>query len=309
MKTVTLFTLLIWCSLILSCTNESPVTKVDPLYETVPDIASCAPGSLSETEKQKVLNYVNTVRATFNLPAVQYDDKKDRLAQEAALIGAANASIAEAITDADFCYLRNAALEYQNGNRSLWGSATSKWPISEIHVNDWMAELNSENVNYRRRLLDPFLKSITFGRVIGTPKKGEYKYVSSAILITGYGNTDLSESKLEYVAHPHGNCSAKLFDPNSFLNFSVFYDKQNKSNNGATSVDFADATVEVSVGSQQSLEIVGDSFTYDYNSYGLPNNMRWKVQGLTSNVTYTVKISGIKVAGESKDYEYTFSFR
>jgi hypothetical protein len=309
MKTLKLFTTLIWCSFLLSCTNEPPVATGDPLYEVVPNIATCTPGSLSSVEKQKVLKYINTVRATLNLPAVEYDAKKDKLAQDAALIGAANASIADAITDAVYCYSKNAAPEYQNGNRSLWGAANPKWPTSEIHVNDWMTELNSENVNYRRRLLDPFLKYITFGRVIGTPKRGEYKHVSSAILITGVGNTDLSEYEPEYVAYPCGNCSAKHFDPNSFLNFSVLYDKSDRSNNGATSVDFSNATVEVGVGSQQPLEIVGDSIIYDYNSYGLPNNMRWKMQGLISNVTYTVKISGVKVVGVSKDYEYTFSFK
>jgi hypothetical protein len=248
------------------------------------------------------------MRATHNLPLVNYDSKKDRLAQEAALIGAANASISENIVETDYCYSINAASECRNGNRSLWGSASSKWPLSEIHVDDWLTELNSNNINNRRRLLDPFLKSVTFGRIIGVPKKGEFKYVSSATLLMSYGNANFSEHNILYIAYPEGNYSAKLFDPNSFLSFSVLHDTITKSNNGASLIDFSETKVEVSAGSQ-TLNIVENSLTYDYNNIGLPNNLQWKVQGLAKNTSYTVKISGVKVAGDTTDYRYTFSFK
>jgi hypothetical protein len=309
MKILKLSPVFILCSMILSCTNESPSVASDPLYEIVPSIAHCTAGSLSEVEKQKILTYINSVRAAHGLPVVEYDARKDRLAQEAALIGAANASISDAIVASDFCYSANAATEYVNGNRSLWAAATSKWPSSEIHINDWMTELNSDKIKYRRRILDPFLTYVTFGRVIGTPKKGEYKYISSAMLLTGYDNSELGESQISYIAYPHGNYPAKLFDPDSFLSFSVFCDKFSKSNNGASSVDFSGATVEVSVGVQQ-LDIVEGSLAYDYSNYGLPNSLQWKVQGLTKNVSYTVKIQGVVVDEEVQDdYEYTFSFK
>jgi hypothetical protein len=293
--------------LFLSCTNETQYVATDPLYENVPNIAGCTPGSLSETEKQKVLNYINSVRATHNLPAVDYDAIKDRIAQEAALIGAANASISGTVAEADFCYSENAALECGRGNRSLWGGAVSKWPVSEIHVNDWMTELNSENINNRRRILDPFLKKITFGRVIGTPRRGDFKYVSSAMLITSDG-ADLTDYEIPYIAYPQGNYSAKFFDPNSTLSFSVLHDKAVKSNNGALFVDFSEATVEVSAGTQ-ALSIVEGSLSYDNLNCGLPNNIQWKIAGLAKNITYTVKIQGVKVAGVTKEYEYTFGFK
>jgi hypothetical protein len=294
--------------MLLSCTSEPLSVASDPLYETVPNIANCTPGSLSEAEKQKVLTYINSLRTTHNLPLVDYDSKKDKLAQEAALIIAANASISENIAETDLCYSENAASDYRNGNRSLWGSASSKWPSSEIHVNDWMTELNYDNINNRRRLLDPFLKSVTFGRIIGTPKKGEFKYVSSATLLTGYGNVNLSEQNISYIAYPEGIYSVKLFDPNSFLSFSVLYDITTKSNNGAASVNFSETTVEVSAGTLQ-LDIVENSLTRDNDNIGLPNNLQWKVQGLTKNTSYTVKINGVKVAGETRNYEYSFSFK
>jgi hypothetical protein len=308
MKILKLFPAFILCSFFLSCTNGTLPITADPLYENVPDIAGCTAGSLSEAEKQKVLNYINSLRTTHNLPLVEYNSIKDGLAQEAALIGAANANISGTIETSDFCYSASAAGECLAGSRSLWGSATSKWPSSEIHVNDWMTELNSANINCRRRILDPFLKSVTFGRIIGTPKKGEFKYVSSAILISEYGNVDLSEYNIPYIAYPQGIYNAKLFDSNSVLSFSVLCDKSAKSNNGASAVDFSGTTVEVSVGSQ-ILNIIEGSISYDYNDYGLPNNLQWKVQGLAKNASYTVKIKDVLIAGDTTNYEYTFSFR
>ncbi|MDR0724564.1 MAG: CAP domain-containing protein [Prevotellaceae bacterium] len=313
MKITKLFSVFIVCSMFLvSCNDDAPGT-IDPLYDNVPNIAGCTPGSLSKAEKLKVLTYINSVRATHNLPAVVYDSTttRERLAQEAALIGAANGSISENIAESDECYSANAASECRNGNRSLWGNASSKWPSSEIHINDWLTELdstglNSGKINNRRRLLDPFLQSVTFGRVIGAPKKGEFKYVSSAVLLTGYKYVDLSSFQAEYIAYPQGNYSAKLFDPKSFLSFSVLYDKSVKSNNSIPFIDFSETTVEVSAGTQK-LDIVEG--VYDYNNVGLPNNLRWKVQGLAKNVSYTVKIDNVKVGGEIKNYEYTFVFK
>ncbi|MDR2382895.1 MAG: CAP domain-containing protein [Prevotellaceae bacterium] len=307
MKIMKLFPVFIVCSMFLvSCDDEMPVA-IDPLYYDVPNIANCKPGSLSKEEKLKVLTYINSVRKTHNLPAVVYDStsSREKLAQEAALIGAANASISGDIAKTDECYSANAASECSKANRSLWGNVSSKWPSSEIHINDWLTELNSGNINNRRRLLDPFLESVTFGRVIGSPKKGEFKYVSSAVLLTGYKNVDLSDFQEEYIACPKGAYNAKLFDPQSFLSFSVLYDKSVKSNNGDSSIDFSKTTVEVSAGTQ-ILDIVEG--TYDYNNVGLPNSIQWKVQGLAKNISYTVKINNVKVGGETKNYEYTFSF-
>jgi hypothetical protein len=310
MKILKLFPVFILCSTLLSCTIEPLSVESDPLYETVPNISNCEAGTLSQAEKQKILTYINSVREIHNLPAVEYNTTSTRneLAQKAALIVAANASISGTVLESDFCYSANVAKEYANVNRSLWENDSPKWPSSETHVNDWMTELNSDNIDCRRRILDPFLKSVAFGRIIGTPRKGNYKHISSATLLTDYGNVDLSEKQISYIAYPQGNYNAKLFDPNSFLSFSVLCDKSTKSNNGALSVNFSEATIEVSVGTQK-LDLVEGSRSYNYNNVGLPNNLQWKVQGLAKNAFYTVKIQGVIVMGEIKDYEYTFSFK
>jgi hypothetical protein len=296
-----------------SCFSESDPIASDPLYEIVPNINVCMAGSLSEVEKQKVLKYINSVRATHKLPIVTYDNGAtiNDNAQKIAMYGAANATASGPIAGGDCSDVKDIKADLNIVNRSLWSSATSKWPLSEYHINDWLTELNSDNINNRRRLLNPFLKSVVFGRVIGTPKKGEFKYVSSATLLVAGESADISDStsKIEYIAYPAGeNYSAKFFDPNSFLSFSILYDKRVKSKNGSESIDLSNAKIEVSAGTQQ-LEIVEKS--YDYNPIGLPNYLQWKALGLAKNVTYTVKISDIKVSGEVelRTYEYTFSFK
>jgi hypothetical protein len=292
------------CLFLESCTNETEF-EADPLYEIVPNIPRGMAGSLSNFEKQNVLGYVNNVRVTHNLPVVEYDSRNDRLAQEAALIGVAEIDTAGTLNKANFYFSEIANQEYRNGNYSLWISTASKWPTSEIHVSDWMTELNSENINCRRRILDPFLKSITFGRIIGTLTSDESKHVSSAILVTNGYRPDLGKHQIQYIAYPQGVYNAKFFNPESFLSFSVLYDKNDKSNNDV--VDFSQATIRVCVGSY-TLEIVEGSVSYDNNNYGLPNNLQWKVYGLTKNTTYTVKITDVKVAGNITNYEYTFIF-
>jgi hypothetical protein len=321
MKKIKLFTAFILCSMFLiSCTSDS--NTPDPLYDIVPDVSGCVSGSLSKIEKQKVLAYINSIRTTHNLPHLKYYDSiNDKIVQNAALFGAANGNVScNDISDTDECYdagSTGVSKVCVDGSRSLWGSEKPDWTSSEFHVNEWISELNSDNVDNRRRLLNPFLKTIAFGRVIGTPKRGDFKFVSSATLLFTDGNIDLSESDISFVACPYGNYNAKLFDPNSFLSFSVLCDKTSKTKNGASAVSFSGATIEVSAGTQ-SLEIVRDSVTSDnYNNAGLPNSLKWKVEGLTKNVAYTVRIhdviiiryDGTDAREEVKDYEYTFSFK
>jgi hypothetical protein len=45
----------------------------------------------------------------------------------------------------------------------------------------------------------------------------------------------------------------------------------------------------------------------NYEGYGVPNHLQWKVAGLKTGVTYTVKIAGVSVNGTARSYEYTFT--
>jgi len=290
---------------IISCGTQDNI-GTDPLFDVVPNISSCYAGTLSEQEKTKVLTYVNNIRKTHGLPAVEYNAKKDIQQQRAALIGAANAELNHYPSEDDHCYTSDGYQGCSYSNLSLWGSSESDWPQSEIHINNWMTELNSTSIGHRRWILDPFLKYITFGRVIGTPKRGEYKYVSSAAMLIKHDEeADISNLDVEYIAYPQGNnYSAVLFSPNAFLSFSVLADNVTKNNN--SSVDFSNSEITVLVGAQ---ELIVKEVSYDNQGYGLPNNIQWKVEGLAKSVIYEVKISNVKVGGVAKDFEYTFSYK
>lgn len=285
-----------------ACTSEVKNENTDPLFETVPVIGACNEGSVSEQEKQKVLKYINTIRSKHNLPAVEYNYTRDRMTQRAALITAANAEVSYSPTSDAHCYSEEGKKGCESSALSLWGSSLSNWVYSEYHINEWLTGLDG-NIDNRRKILNPFLKTITFGRIIGTPKRGEYKYVSSASLLLNDFNTSLSDFDGEFVAYPQGSYDAKLFDAKAALSFSAVYDYSNQSN---SNVDYSGAQVTVMVGSQ---ELIVTEVSYDNRNAGLANCIQWKVEGLAKNVIYDVKISNVIVNSVSKDYEYNFSFK
>ena len=284
-----------------SCTDDS-LKKVEPLYEHVPDIARCIEGALSAQEKQRIIKHVNALRAVHNLPAVVFYDTKAAKAQEVALVIAANGNANTAPQSADYCYRDGVASEWGASGRTIIGSNNNNWALSDVHITGWMND--SANVSTRRRILDPFLKEIAFGRVIGSPKKGDFKYVSAAAMIVGGDVAPNDYKGGDFVAFPHGTCEAKYFSPDMILTFSVFHDKNSKANNRF--VEFSQTQIEITDGSHEA-EITDAKF--DYNAYGLPNNLQWRIAGIARNVTYNVKISNVRVDGQDKTYEYTFVIR
>ncbi|MDR1896183.1 MAG: hypothetical protein LBR10_05280 [Prevotellaceae bacterium] len=307
MKIIKLSSMFFIFSLMLSCFNENTNSgdTIDPLFERIPEISNCYEGTLSEIEKQKALNYVNALRLTHGLLPVEYTARKDVMAQSAALICAANSGIKSVPTSENLCYKADGAQGYLDGIVSFQGSATANWQKSEVHINEWIIESGKDSIDERRWILDPFLKHISFGRVIGTPTIGQYKYVSAAVLIVKHNETaDLSDFNKEFVAYPQGVYNASLFDPNTFLSFSVIVDKTAKQNNA--SINFANAVIKVLSGAN---ELPVTDIRFDNRNCGLPNNLQWKVEGLSKNVSYTVNITNVETGNEVKNYEYTFSFK
>ncbi|MDR0559900.1 MAG: hypothetical protein LBG92_06990 [Prevotellaceae bacterium] len=292
-----------------SCTGVNN-DRIEPLYNLVPDIMLCKKGEISEQEKTKVVKHVNSIRKMYNLPDVTYSTSKDKdaIAQSAALVIASKGELSPVTSD-DNCYSDEAHQGWIASAVSFWGSANSKWTTSEYHIDDCLIDNSSEMATvYRRRgILDPFLQTISFGRVIGSPKRGNYKYVSAAaLLVKGFIDADLTETAIpEYIAFPEGNLNVKYLNSDMFMSFSVLCDKTSKIGN--KEVDFSNATVEVSSG---SIEFKVSSISYDNDNFGLPNNLQWKIEGgLVKNITYTVKISNVNVVGDIRDYIYSFSFR
>ncbi|MDR2466523.1 MAG: hypothetical protein LBD35_03935 [Prevotellaceae bacterium] len=288
--------------LFLSSCTDSELKKVEPLYDHVPDIARCIEGSLSAQEKQKIIKHINGLRAAHSLPALAFHDAEAARAQKIALFVAANGTVDAAPQSSDYCYKDEVSASWNSSSRTFLGSHHNNWTASDVHITGWMTD--SANLSGRRRLLDPFLKDIAFGRVIGSPKKGDFKYVSTAAMTVGADAAPTDYKGGDFVAFPHGTCEAQYFSPDMILSFSVFNDKNSKANN--RHVDFSETQIEITDGTREA-EIT--DARYDYNPYGLPNNLQWKIAGIARNVTYNVKISKVRVAGQDKTYEYTIVIR
>jgi hypothetical protein len=312
MKQIRFFLAGCLCVSLLGCSDSSNETAV-PLYEEVPVIASCKQGQLSDNEKKVVLDYINSVRALYKLPPVVNSLTNNGYAQRLALINAAEGELVEVNRDCE-CWSEDGLKGYYYSARSLFGFANDDWGHSETHIDDFIKDLHESNLKSRRIILDPFLESVAFGRVIGTPKKGAYKYVSSATLYPT--SRDAIPDSLgyngEFVAFPQGVCESVYLDTIA-LSFSVVCDKSKKAING-DSVNFENVKVVVFANSADNVLEIRDSTVYYDNyatGYGLPNNLRWKMaQPFTKGVTYTVRISNVKIGvATRKDYEYTFSFK
>jgi hypothetical protein len=294
--------LTLFLSVLLSSCSDDALNKIEPLYDHVPDIARCIEGSLSAQEKQKIIKHINGLRVAHNLPALAFHDAEAAKAQKIALFIAANSITNVVPQSSDYCYKDEVSAAWTTSSRTFLGSNNNNWTTSDVHITAWMTD--STNLSARRRILDPFLKEVAFGRVIGSPKKGDFKYVSAAAMTVGSDVAPTDYKGEDFVAFPHGTCEAKYFSPDMTLSFSVFDDKNSKSNN--RHVDFSEAQIEITDGSHNA-EII--DARYDNNAYGLPNNLQWKIAGIARNVTYSVKITNVRVSGQDKTYEYTIVIR
>jgi len=276
------------------------------IYTTNPDITSCYSGVLTATEKKKVLDLVNSIRALHKLPAVTYNENGNNDAMQASLICAANKALNHYPDASATCYTAAGANGAKTSNLhlgySFGGGGNTLSPSSE-QIIGWLIDDKDaaavKRVGHRRSIINPSLKSIAFGRVDGivdnaTMSAGALKYqdyVSGAI-----------PSTIDYVAYPQGDYPTTYFSKNFYLSFHAFYNKSNVLFN--TNVNYSQAQVSVKAG---STNMTVSGIVYDAEGWGsIPNSLQWYVAGLKDNVEYTVSITNAMVNGASKDYTYTF---
>ncbi len=278
------------------------------LYITPPNIANCSEGALKESEKQKILAYVNKIRAIHGLKPVTYDYAGDEAAMKGAMVCAANANIQHDIPPSWQCYSEKAKYGTLNSNLYIQWMGAPNYPQSEVSILSWMYDLNQPELGHRRAIINPFLASISFGRSDGTPKvQSSYKYVTTMSLkYLDNLNQKISDTDIEFVAYPHNNYPPNLFNKNWLLSFSAIYDKNNWWNN--QNVDYSNAVIEVTDPQNRKMNV--HSISFDNQGWGgLMNCLKWKVDGLQDGITYTVKISNIRVNNVAKSYTYWFNLQ
>ncbi|MDO6388250.1 CAP domain-containing protein [Uliginosibacterium sp. 31-12] len=275
------------------------------LYQSAPLVSSCIAGQLQASEKNSVLTRLNEIRARHGLPAVSYDSSGDAAAAAAALYMVANETLTHTPSSSGKCYSEDA---YRLANTSnlytSWGYSTVTTPSADAMVS-YLIDSGVSSLGHRRWLLYPFFAATSFGRVDSAPAGGTGR-MASALRTIGGEASSVSMSN-DFVAYPYGSYPASEFSTSWFLSFSAIASKTNRANNGGSQVSFAGATITVTDGNGQSLGITEQSANYE--GYGLPNHLQWKVVGLANGGSYTVRIAGVNVNGTSRDYQYAFQLR
>ena len=295
--------------------NPGETGDDDGIYALEPDVAACTSGIPSDSEKQKVLNRLNYLRSIHKLKPVQYNDAYDEITGECALVIAANENLSHTPDSSwkcwsqvayDGCYSSNISLAMAT-NYDL--SATDSAEI----IDGFMTEENEvapTTLGHRRWFIDPWLKTIAFGRADYSYGNGRF-VLGSAVRVINRDDPDdqqdISDSDIKFVAYPFENYPAELYNDNVMMSFTVIADKFNKNSN-STNVNFNSATIAI-IGPNNKTMKVKSNWEFDNQYYGVPNNLRWYVEGIQPNVKYNVTISNVKVNNNSEFYQYWFELK
>lgn len=276
------------------------------LYTTQPNIAGCQAGQLSAATTQGVLATLNAIRALHRLPPVTYSPGDEAAAQAAALLQAVNDSLSHTPPSSWRCY--SAAGATGSGTSNLYGGFGNGLTVQsdESILAGWLTETNNvvaDSVGHRRWLLDPFLGTIAYGRVIGASPTQTRADAAAIKVFDNAGSGTVNGTLPAYVAYPFGDYPAKYFATNALLSFSVIA-STSRSGSANRSVNFAGATVTVRQRGGGTLAV--SKQRHDNDGYGLPNNLQFAVAGLQAGVQYDVTIDGVVVSGNRQSYSYGF---
>lgn len=314
--------------------NETGMS-ITQIYSKEPNTQNCSEGILNDSEKQKVLNRLNYIRQLHSLSPVNYSYKDDVYSAKSALITAANAEKNERPNpifrcwDEQYSAVGNSlsyAISYPPGNTQI--SPTMNLYKSENFVDALLMDSRRKNSAGSRRLLNPFLKSISFGRVDGEslarqatiigydgkPVERQADYITGAtikFISDDSQNPDDLNINVNSIAYPNGEYPHQLFKKDVYqygyppMLFSVIKDEQKLV--GLHDVDFSNSSIEISDQDGQIVEV--NSIQSQANDRALPNMITWKVSQIQPNIKYTVKIKHVKVFDTINDYEYWFKLR
>lgn len=281
-------------------------SRAAALFTTQPNIATCTPGQLSPATTAALLASLNGIRALHKLPPVTYSTADEAAAQAAALLQAANDALSHTPPTSWKCY--SAAGAAGSGTSNLYGGYGNGLDVAsdEAILAGWLTETNNlvaNSVGHRRWLLDPFLGSVAYGRVIGASPTQTRADAAALKVFGNVGSGSAGGTLPAYVAYPFGDYPQRFFSPVALLSFGVIASANAASNANAT-VNYANAVVTVRQRGGAALAVSKQS--YDNQGYGLPNNLQFAVSGLQAGVFYDVAIDGVVVNGSRTKYAYSF---
>lgn len=275
-----------------------------------PNLTSCTKGDLLDSEKQLILQKVNSIRALHNLKPVTYEYSFDAPASEAALMMARNDQLNHTPPNSWPCWSQTGYDGAEHTNLYISWYSSSQAPKTETSIVNWMLDNFSDRVGHRRWIIDPFLKKIAIGRADGLSILQQGMGVCSmALYVIDEDKQDVSDWQVNYVGYPYQYYSPEYVFYNDgsgqkwqYLSFTYVADKYNYWNN--QNVDYSAATVTMT---DENGNNIGISKTfYDNEGYGVPNCLKWMPTELNKEVKYTVKITGVKYGAQSSNFEYWF---
>ena len=285
--------------------NPDFAARAAALYAEPPDIEHCHPGRLKPEVLSTLTARVNEVRALHGLAPVTYDSATEDTAVAASLVFAANGSLSHYPGSWWRCFTEPAATGARLSN--IFGGLASERLIfvsMDEMVTGWMTDvrhMNPGSIGHRRWLLDPFLATISFGRVAGVLPDGR-RTDGAALRIIGSNRVMPEPIERGFIAYPFGDYPARFWDPRALLSFSVLVDMRDKA--ASAQVDYAEAEVSVRRRGGEALPV--ERLSFDDKAYGLPNSLQFAAEGLQPGVTYDVAVRNVTVQGQPRDFDYTF---
>lgn len=281
--------------------SDIPDDSYEGVYSVDPDVGECSAGTVTESEKKKVLARLNYIRSLHNLPPVVYEYGDDVLTAECSLIIAANQELSHTPPSSWDCYSGDA---YNGCNKSnifiRWGTGSSSFE-SEGVVDAFMTDEGVPSLGHRRWFIDPWLKHISFGRADDL----QNSVLGSAIKVINTSEQNISSSSITFVAYPYEYYPAELYNDEVMMSFSVISSTSNKWDNN--SVNFAGAAVAITDPANKTMKI--KEMKFDNEGYGVPNNLRWFTEGIEKGVKYNVTVTNVGINSAYKNYSYWFELK
>lgn len=285
--------------------NPDFAARAAALYAEQPDFEHCRPGRLKPEITTTLTARVNEVRALHGLAPVTYDPATEGTAVAAAMVFAANGSLSHYPGSWWRCFTEDASTGARLSN--IFGGLASERLIfvsMDEMVTGWMTDvrhINPGSIGHRRWLLDPFLATISFGRVAGILPDGR-RTDGAALRIIGSNRVVPEPIEGGFIAYPFGDYPARFWDPGAMLSFSVLVDLRDKT--ASEQVDYSDAQITVRRTGGAALEV--SRVSSDHNALGLPNSLQFAAEGLQPGVAYDVAVRNVRVQGQSRDFAYSF---
>lgn len=281
----------------------------ESIYSERPDIQNCKAGALTQSEKTILLNKINQIRKIHKLSQLTWESAGDDEAMQASLICAANGILDHEPASSNECYTQVGFNGAKTSNLHIGFNSAEVLENSEDAVVGWLIDDKSasgDELGHRRAVINPFLEKVSFGRVDGFPKSGDFTEWFATAMSMKYQDYVVNTStkvSVDYVAMPYEYYPVDFFKKDFYLSFSAIPNKTSLWAN--ESVDFSSVVITMKTEAGASVTISNQK--YDNEGWGsLPNNLQWKAAGLQNDVKYLVTIKNVKYNGQALDYSYWF---